>query len=79
MADIQRLYALRFADIGLQKRQRVWKVLCNCFFNALIGSDSTVLDLACGYGEFINNVRCGRKFAVDVNPDAAANLDECVV
>ena len=79
MANIQRLYALRFADIGLEKRQRVWKVLCDRFFNNLIEPDSTVLDLACGYGEFINNVRCGRKFAVDVNPDTAVNLDECVV
>jgi len=75
MTDIQKLYALRFADTGLAKRKRVWKVLCNRFFNQLIKPDSTVLDLACGYGEFINNVRCGRKLAVDLNPDAQANLD----
>ena len=75
MADIQKLYALRFTDTGLEKRKRVWKVLCDRFFNGLINADSTVLDLACGYGEFINNVRCGRKLAVDLNPNAQANLD----
>lgn len=79
MADLQKLYALRFADTGLEKRQRVWKVLCAHFFNDLIKPDSTVLDLACGYGEFINNVRCGRKLAVDVNPDTAANLGESII
>jgi SAM-dependent methyltransferase len=29
-----------------------------------------VLDLACGYGEFINNIRAARKIAVDLNPDS---------
>jgi SAM-dependent methyltransferase len=29
-----------------------------------------VLDLGCGYGEFINNVTCGTKYAMDLNPDA---------
>ena len=78
MADIQKLYALRFTDTGLDKRKCVWKVLCDRFFNGLINPDSTVLDLACGYGEFINNIRCGRKLAVDLNPDAQANLDASI-
>ena len=29
-----------------------------------------VLDLGCGYGEFINNVSCTKKFAMDLNPTA---------
>ena len=78
MTDIQKLYANRFADTGLEKRDRVWKVLCERFFDRLIDPDSTVLDLGCGYGEFINNIRCGHKLAVDVNPDAAAHLDPSV-
>ncbi len=74
MTDLQRLYALRFEETGLKKRQRVWQVLCREFFDALIEPRSTVLDLACGYGEFINAVACGRKLAADINPDAAAHL-----
>ena len=52
----RRLYATRFEATGLEKRRRVWKVLCQHFFDALIGPGKTVLDLACGYGEFINAV-----------------------
>jgi hypothetical protein len=32
------------------------------------------LDLGCGYGEFVNNIRCGMKFAMDMNPGARAHL-----
>jgi SAM-dependent methyltransferase len=31
--------------------------------------------LACGYGEFINNIQAGQKIAVDLNPDSPAFLD----
>ena len=34
-----------------------------------------MLDLGCGYGKFINNIRCGRKLAMDLNPDAPRFLD----
>ena len=33
-----------------------------------------VLDLGCGYGEFINQVRARRKIAMDLNPDAPSHL-----
>jgi SAM-dependent methyltransferase len=33
-----------------------------------------VLDLGCGYGEFINQVECAKKWAMDLNPQAAAHL-----
>ena len=36
--------------------------------------DATVLDLGCGYGEFINNIPAARKLAMDLNPDAPAHL-----
>src|SRR4051812_29490511 len=78
MMDIQKLYSQRFIDTGLEKRDRVWKILCERFFDPLINPESTVLDLGCGYGEFINNVRCKHKLAVDLNPDIAAGLDQCV-
>jgi SAM-dependent methyltransferase len=35
-----------------------------------ISTDSAVLDLGCGWCEFINAVTCRRKFAMDLNPDA---------
>ena len=49
-------------------------MLCKHFFDRRIPTNATVLDLACGHGEFINNIRAGRRFAVDLNPDAAQHL-----
>ena len=70
MPDLAKIYAARFGETGLAKRRRVWHVLCRNFFDALVGPDQVVLDLACGYGEFINEIRAAKKLAVDLNPDA---------
>jgi SAM-dependent methyltransferase len=74
MTDVAKIYKDRFENTGLARRNRVWKVLCRHFFDARIPENATVLDLACGYGEFINNVRASRKIAIDLNPDAPKHL-----
>jgi SAM-dependent methyltransferase len=74
MTDVATLYKTSFEQSGLDRRDRVWKVLCRHFFDQRMPPNATVLDLACGYGEFINNIGAGRKFAVDLNPDAAKHL-----
>src|SRR3954451_5939203 len=74
MNDLSRIYKSRFSNTGLEKRDRVWKILCKEFFQAHVPPDSAVLDLACGYGEFVNNIVAARKYGVDLNPDAAAHL-----
>jgi len=55
-------------------RQAVWKVLIEDFFQRWVRPGDAVLDLGCGYGEFINKIQCGRKFAMDLNPDARKQL-----
>lgn len=75
MTDVSKIYKERFENTGLARRDRVWKVLCRHFFNHRIPETATVLDLACGYGEFINNIRAGRKLAIDLNPDAPKHLN----
>lgn len=72
-ADLQRIYEARFTR-DRDYRQQVWQVLTGEFFSRFIGKNETVLDLGCGYGEFINNMPCGRKIAMDLNPDAAGLL-----
>lgn len=72
-SDLSRIYAQRFAS-NLEYRKRVWRVLIESFFQQYIPHDATVLDLGCGYGEFINQVRAGRKYAMDLNPDAPRYL-----
>ena len=75
MDTLAQLYQERFESAGVSRRDRVWKVLCDDFFSRRIPVDATVLDLACGYGDFINNITCGRKRAVDLNPDARKHVD----
>jgi SAM-dependent methyltransferase len=67
--DLQQLYASRFAGKSVY-RKRVWRVLCS-FLGRWIPAEASVLDLGCGHCEFINAVQCGRKFGMDLNPDAA--------
>jgi len=60
------IYADRF-DKDAQKRDVMWKILCKDYFQKYIKKDDIVLDLAAGYCEFINNIQCGKKIAVDLN------------
>ncbi len=60
------IYADRF-DKDAQKREVMWKVLCKDYFQKFINKNDTVLDLAAGYCEFINNIKCKKKIAVDLN------------
>ena len=61
------IYALRFGGRSHQ-REVLWRTLVDAYFQRFIEPDHTVLDLAAGYCEFINAVRCGTKVAVDLNP-----------
>jgi len=68
-------YDLRFA--GKEKdRNRVWSVLVKDYFQDLIGADKVVLDLGCGYGEFINHISASKKYGMDLNPDAPKFLNK---
>ncbi|MBA3273213.1 MAG: class I SAM-dependent methyltransferase [Chthoniobacterales bacterium] len=72
--DLRRIYGKRFAE-NVAYRQRVWRVLVPSFFQRYIRAGDVVLDLGCGYGEFINTVVCRQKLAMDLNPDAPSYLD----
>lgn len=75
MTDLARLYRFRFSEADLPQKNRIWQTLCRNFFDRMIAPHETVLDLACGYGEFINNIRASRKIGVDLNIDVARFLD----
>lgn len=79
MQDVSRLYEKRFGG-ELRKRNEIWKILCSSFFQRYVGENDIVLDIGAGYCEFINNIKCGKKFAVDLNEDTkkAANPDVTV-
>lgn len=71
--ELSKIYHRRFVRTAAY-RNKVWQVLTREFFNQWVRPDATVLDLGCGYGEFINNIAAGRKYAMDLNPDAPQHL-----
>jgi len=76
-ADLQRIYDSRFSD-SLAYRRKIWAILVSVFFQKYVPAGDTGVDLGCGDGEFINAVRCARKFAIDLNPDAPKHVDVSV-
>jgi len=72
--ELEKIYRNRF-DEHMAYRNQVWQVLTSQFFSKLIPADASVLDLGCGYGEFINNIHCSEKFAMDMNPCTAQRLN----
>lgn len=73
-SDLQRIYEARFRA-NLDFRRAVWRVLIDDFFGKFVRAQDAVLDLGCGYGEFINQVRCKERFAMDLNPDMAKRVE----
>ena len=76
--DLSELYKIRFSEDSLPRKNAIWKVLCNDYFSQFVDENDTVLDIACGYGEFLNNIKAKRKIAVDLNADAKTFLDKDV-
>jgi SAM-dependent methyltransferase len=77
-SDLSRIYSQRF-QLNLDYRKMVWRILVDDFFSKFIPRRASVLDLGCGYGEFINNAKAEKKFAMDLNPDAQKFLGQDVV
>ena len=77
MADkaqtLENEYQLRFSD-NSDYRHALWRILCRDFFQRFIAADATVLDLGCGWGEFINNIQAARKYGMDLNPESGRLL-----
>jgi SAM-dependent methyltransferase len=76
-SDLRRIYHARFSGTAAS-RKKVWQILLPEFFQRFVKPTDVVLDLGCGYGEFINEVRCGKKFAMDLNPDTRSYLEPAV-
>jgi len=73
--NLNKIYQIRFS--GLEEyRNAIWKILVKDFFSKWIQKGSVVLDLGCGYGEFINNVPDCERHAMDLNSDAGKHLDK---
>jgi SAM-dependent methyltransferase len=60
------IYRNRFPEADRAAKTAVWRVLCRHFFQRYIGPADVVLDIGAGFGEFLSNIQCGRRIAVDV-------------
>jgi SAM-dependent methyltransferase len=72
--ELQAIYDRRF-NAHIVYRKKVWQVLVSEYFSQFIPKDGTVLDLGCGYGEFINHVECKTKYGIDLNTRARELLN----
>lgn len=68
--ELSALYRIRFAEAGLARKNAIWQVVCRDFLQRHVKPSDTVVDVACGHGEFLNNIVAARKLAVDLNEDA---------
>jgi ubiquinone/menaquinone biosynthesis C-methylase UbiE len=73
---VKDVYERRFNN-SIEFRNQMWKVLCSNFFQKFVPEEATVLEIAAGYCEFINNINARQKIAVDINEDTQkrANKD----
>lgn len=75
---LSKLYKIRFAQQELPRKNAIWQVICQDFLQGFVAPSSTVIDVACGHGEFLNNIIAHKKIAIDLNADALRFLDKDV-
>jgi ubiquinone/menaquinone biosynthesis C-methylase UbiE len=76
--ELTKLYKQRFSARDRERKDRIWKVLCQHYFQQFVEPTATVLDLACGQGEFIRHITCAAKIAVDLNQEVAQILPSSI-
>lgn len=75
---LEQLYRDRFPAAMHERRKAAWRALCEGCFSRHVGAEDRVLEVAAGYCEFINAVRCREKVAIDLNPDTRKHAAEGV-
>jgi len=64
---LSKLYENRFSRKELEQKNKIWIIICKYFLQKFINNNDIVLDIGVGHGEFINNICCRVKYAVDLN------------
>ena len=73
-----KLYKIRYRETHMDRKNLAWRIVCKKIYQKYISSEDTVLDIASGHGEFINNINAGKKIAIDLNPDSEIYLNKDV-
>jgi ubiquinone/menaquinone biosynthesis C-methylase UbiE len=74
----KKMYHNRFPQKEFDFRTKMWKTLCENFFQKYVPEDSTVLDIASGNCEFINAIKARTKIALDINPSVKNFVEDNV-
>jgi ubiquinone/menaquinone biosynthesis C-methylase UbiE len=72
---IDKIYQARFDPATIAAKKKLWNVLVEEFLQRRVPTDAVVADIGGGYCEFINAVRCQKKYVVDLNPDVKSYAD----
>ncbi|MDP8233317.1 MAG: class I SAM-dependent methyltransferase [Candidatus Saelkia tenebricola] len=75
---IEKLYRGRFSEKELKSKDVIWQTLCRYYFQKFIKQTDVVLDLGAGYCEFINNIKCKDKIAIEPNQDVSHYAEKSV-
>ena len=76
--NLSKIYEIRFSGHE-EYRTKVWQILVREFFSKWISPNARILDLGCGYGEFINNIDSEIRHGMDLNPNAKEHLSDGVI
>jgi len=78
---LSKMYKHIFPEEELIIKEKLWKILIDKILQKYVKANDTVLDVGGGQCLFINNIRCGEKYVVDLNPDIKkyANQDIIIV
>ncbi|MFH1737725.1 MAG: class I SAM-dependent methyltransferase, partial [bacterium] len=74
--EVQQTYRHRFDQRAKEAKYGIWKVIVEEFLQKWVNPNDTVLDIGCGYGEFLNHIRCTRRLGIDLNPDSGTHLQK---
>ncbi|HSW66705.1 MAG TPA: class I SAM-dependent methyltransferase [Bacillota bacterium] len=75
---LDQVYRQRFSEV--ERRKELWTILTQRFFQQYVDKEhDIVLDVPCGYAEFINAVECKKKYAADINEDVKQYVSKDVV
>lgn len=58
-------------------RLKVWRAITE-YLQPYVGEDKSVLDLGCGYGDFINQIQAKKKYGLDLGPDVKDHINKDV-
>ena len=74
--SVEGVYERRFDDEDAVKKQALWREICR-YLQRFVDPSSTVLDVACDRGYFIENINAREKWATDLR-DVSRHLSSAV-